>query len=183
MDARSLVPAKPVEAIEPFRPGDTVVVNVKIKEGDRERVQAFQGNVIIGGYRKGDQPAPGAMFTVRRVSYGVGVERIFPICSPLIDSVKVVRKGKVRRARLLYLRGLTGRAARIKERRAALGAAEAAVVEPAAQPVADAAVAAVPAPSAPAPADAQLAEAQAPAAEPAVAAAAPAQPTGQQPAS
>lgn len=182
MDARSLVAAKPVDAIEPFRPGDTVVVNVKIKEGDRERVQAFQGNVIIGGYRKGDQPAPGAMFTVRRVSYGVGVERIFPICSPLIDSVKVVRKGKVRRARLLYLRGLTGRAARIKERRAALGAAEAAAGEPAAEPVADAAVATVPAAAIPAPADARPAEVQAPVAEPAAAAPAPAKPAGQEPA-
>lgn len=181
MDARSLVPAMPVEAIEPFRPGDTVVVNVKIKEGDRERVQAFQGNVIIGAYRKGDQPAPGAMFTVRRVSYGVGVERIFPICSPLIDSVKVVRKGKVRRARLLYLRGLTGRAARIKESRAALGAAEAAAGEPEAQPVADAAVAAEPAPAAPVPADARQAEVQAPLAEPAAAAPAPGQPAGEKP--
>ncbi len=120
MNARSLSGAKPQESIESFRPGDTVTVNVKIREGERERVQAFQGNVIVGSYSKGENPAPGANFIVRRISYGVGVERIFPICSPMLESVKVVRKGDVRRARLYYLRGLTGRAARIKERRSLL---------------------------------------------------------------
>ena len=117
MDARDILQIKPADTIDEFRPGDTVIVNVRIREGNRERVQAYQGNVIIGAHRKDRVPQPGATFTVRRVSYGVGVERIFPLCSPMIESVKVTRRGKVRRARLYYLRGLTGRKARIKERR------------------------------------------------------------------
>jgi large subunit ribosomal protein L19 len=127
MDARNPTGVKPSPAIESFRPGDTVTVNVKIREGERERVQAFRGDVLIGRYNQGDTPAPGATFIVRRISYGVGVERIFPYCSPMIESVKLVRKGKVRRARLYYLRGLTGKAARIKERRGLLQAAGAEV--------------------------------------------------------
>lgn len=117
MDAIAMLPATPREAIEEFRPGDTVKVNVTIREGNRERVQAFQGAVIRGSYRKEHPPRANATFTVRRVSYGVGVERTFLICSPLIASLQVVRRGKVRRARLYYLRGLTGKKARIKERR------------------------------------------------------------------
>ncbi|MBI5560548.1 MAG: 50S ribosomal protein L19 [Deltaproteobacteria bacterium] len=92
-----------------FRPGDTVVVNVRIKEGDKERLQAFEGVVTRkkgGGTR--------ATFTVRKVSYGVGVERVFPLHSPSIESVKVKTRGKVRRARLYYLRELKGKSARLK---------------------------------------------------------------------
>jgi large subunit ribosomal protein L19 len=96
-----------------FRPGDTVRVNVRLKEGEgekeKERLQAFEGVVIS---KKGR--ASGATFTVRRVSFGVGIERIFPLHSPTISSIQVVGKGKVRRARLYYLRDLKGKAARIK---------------------------------------------------------------------
>ena len=95
-----------------FGPGDTVKVNVKIKEGEKERIQAFQGVVI--SKRKG---TTNASFTVRKVSYGVGVERIFPTHSPIIDSIEVVTRGRVRRAKIYYLRKLRGKAARIKERR------------------------------------------------------------------
>jgi large subunit ribosomal protein L19 len=96
-----------------FRPGDTVRVNVRLKEGEgekeKERLQAFEGVVIS---KKGR--ASGATFTVRRVSFGVGIERIFPLHSPTISSIEIVGKGKVRRARLYYLRDLKGKAARIK---------------------------------------------------------------------
>ncbi len=95
-----------------FAPGDTIKVYVKIKEGEKERIQAFQGVVI--SKRKGRS---NATFTVRKVSYGIGVERIFPLHSPLIDKVEVVSKGRVRRAKIYYLRKLRGKAARIKERR------------------------------------------------------------------
>lgn len=98
--------------IPQFRPGDTVKVHVKVIEGTRERIQVFEGVVIdrkSGGVREN--------FTVRRVSYGVGVERTFPIHSPRIEKIDVVRRGIVRRAKLYYLRNLTGKAARIKERR------------------------------------------------------------------
>ena len=95
-----------------FAPGDTVKVYVKIKEGEKERIQAFQGVVI--SKRKGRS---NATFTVRKVSYGIGVERIFPLHSPLIDKIEVVSKGRVRRAKIYYLRKLRGKAARIKERR------------------------------------------------------------------
>jgi large subunit ribosomal protein L19 len=98
--------------IPPFRPGDTVRVHVKVTEGQRERIQVFEGVVIArrgGGLRES--------FTVRKISFGVGVERTFPIHAPVIDHLEVVRHGKVRRAKLYYLRGLTGRAARINERR------------------------------------------------------------------
>ena len=97
--------------IPAFAPGDTVKVNVKIKEGEKERIQAFQG-VVIGRHNG----LSNATFTVRKVSYGVGVERIFPLHSPAIAKFEVVRQGKVRRAKLYYLRGLTGNAARIKEK-------------------------------------------------------------------
>jgi large subunit ribosomal protein L19 len=95
-----------------FRPGDTVRVQVRIVEGDRERVQAFEG-VVIGIQNSG----LGRTFTVRKVSYGIGVERIFPLHCPKIDAIQVVRRGRVRRAKLFYLRKLRGKAARIKERR------------------------------------------------------------------
>lgn len=95
-----------------FSAGDTVKVFSRIKEGDKERVQVFEGVVIRK--RKGNT---GATFTVRKVSYGVGVEKIFPSHSPTIDKIEVVSKGKVRRARLYYLRKLRGKAARIKEKR------------------------------------------------------------------
>ena len=117
MDAHALLPAKPRDTIDEFRPGDTARVNVMIREGERERIQAFQGTILRGSHRKDHTPRSGYTFTVRRVSYGVGVERTFLLNSPLIDSVEVTRKGKVRRARLYYLRGLTGKKARIKERR------------------------------------------------------------------
>ena len=98
--------------IPDFRSGDTVKVHAKIKEGDKERIQVFQGVVIRK--RKGKM---GATFTVRKVSYGIGVERIFPLHSPNIDKVEIVSKGKVRRGRLYYMRQLKGKAARIKEKR------------------------------------------------------------------
>jgi large subunit ribosomal protein L19 len=97
--------------IPDFQPGDTLVVNVKIVEGDKSRVQAYEG-VCIGRAGSGLQEN----FTVRKISYGEGVERVFPLYSPLIDSIKVVRRGKVRRAKLYYLRGLRGKRARIVER-------------------------------------------------------------------
>ncbi|AEE91349.1 MAG: 50S ribosomal protein L19 [Tepidanaerobacter acetatoxydans] len=97
--------------IPDFRPGDTVSVYTKVVEGGRERIQVFEGIVIArkgGGLRE--------TFTVRKISYGVGVERIFPLNSPRIDRIEVVKKGKVRRAKLYYMRKLRGKAARIKER-------------------------------------------------------------------
>ncbi|MBU3071605.1 50S ribosomal protein L19 [Aestuariicella sp. G3-2] len=94
-----------------FSPGDTVVVQVKVKEGTRERLQAFEG-VVIGIRSRGLNSA----FTVRKISHGIGVERTFQTHSPLIDSVAVKRRGDVRQAKLYYLRNLTGRAARIKEK-------------------------------------------------------------------
>ena len=95
-----------------FSPGDTIKVHVKIKEGEKERIQMFQGVVIRK--RKGNT---GATFTVRKVSYGIGVERIFPLHSPIIDKIEIITRGRVRRARLYYLRNLRGKAARIKEKR------------------------------------------------------------------
>ena len=96
-----------------FGPGDTVRVSVRVVEGSRERVQVYEGVVIA--LHKFHQPD--GSFTVRRLAHGVGVERIFPVNSPRIDKVEVTRRGKVRRAKLYYLRNLTGKAARIKERR------------------------------------------------------------------
>lgn len=98
--------------IPDFRPGDTIRVHAKIKEGDKERIQVFQGAVIRK--RKG---TVGASFTVRKISYGIGVERIFPLHSPNIDRVEVVTRGKVRRGRIYYMRQRKGKAARIKEKR------------------------------------------------------------------
>jgi large subunit ribosomal protein L19 len=98
-----------------FGPGDTVRVQVKVIEGEKERIQAFEGVVI----RKRGEGAR-ASFTVRRISYGVGVERTFPVHSPRIESVQVIRRAQVRRAKLYYLRDLAGKAARLKEKRAGL---------------------------------------------------------------
>ena len=98
--------------IPKFRAGDTIKVHVRIQEGEKERIQVFQGVVLR---RRGE--GVGATFTVRKVSYGVGVERIFPLHSPIVDKVEVVTHGKVRQSRIYYLRNLRGKAARIKERR------------------------------------------------------------------
>ena len=95
-----------------FRAGDTVRVQVKVKEGDKERLQAFQGVVVA---RKGSGTRE--MFTVRKISGGIGVERIFPLHAPVVDRVEVLRRGRVRRSKLYYLRNLRGKAARIEERR------------------------------------------------------------------
>ena len=112
MEAAQLFKSDPNPNIPDFGPGDTVRVNFRIREGERERIQAFQGVVI----RRQNGKGPAANFTVRRISAGIGIERIFPICSPLIESLEVTRRGSVRRAKLYYLRGLQGRAARIKEK-------------------------------------------------------------------
>ena len=103
--------AKIGREIPDFQPGDTVIVNVKVKEGERSRVQAYEG-VCIARSGSGFQES----FTVRKISYGEGVERVFPVYSPMIDSVKVVRRGAVRRAKLYYLRDRRGKSARIAER-------------------------------------------------------------------
>ncbi|SDT91560.1 50S ribosomal protein L19 [Halopseudomonas salegens] len=97
--------------IPAFSPGDTIVIQVKVKEGDRQRLQAFEG-VVIGKRNRGLNSA----FTVRKISSGVGVERTFQTYSPLIDSISVKRRGDVRKAKLYYLRALSGKAARIKEK-------------------------------------------------------------------
>jgi large subunit ribosomal protein L19 len=100
------------KTIPEFGPGDTVIVNVKVVEGDRSRVQAYEG-VCIGRSGGGLNES----FTVRKISYGEGVERVFPVMSPMIDSITVVRRGKVRRAKLYYLRSLRGKSARIVEKK------------------------------------------------------------------
>jgi len=107
IEASSLRPDVPE-----FKPGDTVKVHVKVVEGEKERIQVFQG-VVIARRRGG----PRSTFTVRKMSGGVGVERIFPLHSPVIDRIDVIRRGKVRRAKLYYLRERKGKAARIRERR------------------------------------------------------------------
>jgi large subunit ribosomal protein L19 len=94
-----------------FRPGDTIKVHVKIKEGEKERIQVFEGTVLAK-----KNTGMGETITVRKVSFGHGVERIFPVSGPIIDRIDLVRTGKVRRAKLYYLRGLKGKAARLKER-------------------------------------------------------------------
>ncbi len=100
------------EDIPAFRPGDSLKISVRIVEGSRERIQLFEGVVIA---RKGKGVSE--TFTVRKISYGVGVERTFPVNSPKIEKIEVTKRGKVRRAKLYYLRGLSGKAARIKEKR------------------------------------------------------------------
>ena len=135
MDAAQLLKPAANPKIPRFSPGDTVRVNFRIREGARERIQAFQGVVIR--FQNGRGPA--ANFTVRRISSGIGIERIFPLYSPLIESLEITRYGSVRRAKLYYLRGLQGRAARIKElnplqRRRAMEAAQAAAERAATAP-------------------------------------------------
>lgn len=113
MDIRSVVEVEPKPDIPALSPGDTVKLSIKVIEADRERTQTFQGVVIRvrqGGVR--------ASFTVRRVTYGIGVERTFFLHSPTLEKVEVLRHGKVRRANLYYLRGLSGKQARLKEKRA-----------------------------------------------------------------
>ena len=116
MDVQHLVSVEANPRVEPLRPGDTVRVSFQVREGDRVRTQAFEGTLIR---RRGE--GPGATFTVRRVSYGIGVERTFPLASPLLESVQVLRHAKVRRARLYFLRGRFGRAARLREKRGPQG--------------------------------------------------------------
>ncbi|MBQ8105423.1 MULTISPECIES: 50S ribosomal protein L19 [unclassified Afipia] len=111
LDKEQLEKLSAGKTIPDFGPGDTVVVNVKVVEGERSRVQAYEG-VCIGRNGGGIHES----FTVRKISYGEGVERVFPIYSPMIDSIKLVRRGKVRRAKLYYLRGLRGKSARIVEK-------------------------------------------------------------------
>ena len=112
MDAHNLIQVEKNPNIEDFGPGDTVRVNVRVVEGERVRTQGYEGVVIR---RRGN--GQGETFTVRRISNQVGVERTFLVCSPNVESVKVSRRGKGRRARLYYLRGRSGRAARVKEDR------------------------------------------------------------------
>ena len=112
MDAHDFISIEPNPKVQDFAPGDTVRVSIRITEGDRQRIQAFEGVVI----RKRGR-GPGATFTVRRVAHEIGVERTFLLYSPTVEAVQTIRRGAVRRARLYYLRGLSGRAARIKERR------------------------------------------------------------------
>jgi len=111
LDAEQVAKLSANKTVPEFAPGDTVIVNVKVKEGERTRLQAYEGVVIArngGGLNES--------FTVRKISYGEGVERVFPVYGPLIDSIKVVRRGKVRRAKLYYLRDRRGKSARIAER-------------------------------------------------------------------
>jgi len=107
------------KVIPDFGPGDTLQVNVKVVEGDRTRIQAYEG-LCIGRSGRGINEN----FTVRKISYGEGVERVFPLYSPMVDSIKVLRRGKVRRAKLYYLRGRRGKSARISERQEPTGARE-----------------------------------------------------------
>ncbi len=116
MNVTSLIEVKPNPDIPAFASGDTIKVSAKIVEGEKERIQVFQGVVIK--VRRG---RTGASFTVRRVAYGIGVERTFLFQSPLVEKVEVVRQGKVRRAKLYYLRGLSAKASRIKEKRVTKG--------------------------------------------------------------
>ena len=104
--------AKVRETFPAFKPGDTINVHVKIKEGNKERVQQFQGTVI----QRKSRGTNGESFTVRKISNGVGVERIFPLVSPTIDKIELIKVGSVRRAKLYYLKGRQGKAARIKEK-------------------------------------------------------------------
>lgn len=112
MDALKLIAQDSLKAEKPaFEIGDTIRIDVKIREGERERIQAFEGTVIA---KKGSGISE--TFTVRRVSYGVGVERVFPVHSPNVADIKIVRRGKVRRAKLYYLRDRVGKASKVKER-------------------------------------------------------------------
>jgi large subunit ribosomal protein L19 len=131
LNAEQMKRLSDIRKIPDFQPGDTVIVNVKVKEGERSRVQAYEG-VCIARAGAGINES----FTVRKISYGEGVERVFPIFSPIIDSLTVVRRGKVRRAKLYYLRDRRGKSARIAERvdttKKAAGAAKTAATKAAA---------------------------------------------------
>lgn len=116
LESEHLAELEAKRPVPEFAPGDTVRVNVRVKEGTRERIQAYEG-VCIGRSGGGLQES----FTVRKISYGEGVERVFPVYSPLIDTIEVIRRGKVRRAKLYYLRGRRGKSARIAERTDARG--------------------------------------------------------------
>ncbi|WP_156678807.1 50S ribosomal protein L19 [Sphingomonas profundi] len=120
LEAEAIEKFKANKTLPEFRPGDTVKVGVRVVEGERTRVQNYEG-VCIARANKG----MGSSFTVRKISFGEGVERVFPLYSPNIDSIEVVRRGVVRRAKLYYLRGRTGKSARIAERRDTRPAAEA----------------------------------------------------------
>ena len=120
IEAEQIARLTAARAVPDFRPGDTLRVMVRVVEGERTRVQAYEG-VCIARANKGI----GSSFTVRKISFGEGVERVFPLYSPNIDSIEVVRRGAVRRAKLYYLRGRTGKAARIAERRDTRPTAEA----------------------------------------------------------
>jgi large subunit ribosomal protein L19 len=128
MDIATIAGIKPNRNMPTLNPGDTVKVSTKIVEGEKERIQIFQGVVL-----KTKSGGAGPILTVRRVTYGIGVERTFPLYSPRVEKVEVVRHGKTRRARLFYLRGLSARASRIKERR--LEQAEAVAADEAVLPV------------------------------------------------
>ncbi len=119
MDIREIVKPMVNEGIPQFSPGDTVRVSMRVREGERERVQHFQGMVIR--IRRG---VDGGRFTVRRVAYGVGVEYTFPYQSPLVEGVEVIRRGKARRAKLYYMRELSAKRARLKEKRSPGGQAD-----------------------------------------------------------
>ncbi len=119
IEAEQIARLKAARPVPDFRPGDTLRVGVKVKEGERTRVQQFEG-VCIARANKG----MGSSFTVRKISFGEGVERVFPLYGPTIDSIEVVRRGAVRRAKLYYLRGRSGKSARIAERRDARPVAE-----------------------------------------------------------
>ena len=111
LEAEQVVKLSAGKEIPDFAPGDTVLVNVKVVEGERTRIQAYEGVCIARAGRGLNES-----FTVRKISYGEGVERVFPLYSPMIDSIRLVRRGKVRRAKLYYLRGRRGKSARIAER-------------------------------------------------------------------
>jgi large subunit ribosomal protein L19 len=133
LEAEAIEQFKQTKTIPEFRPGDTLRVGVRVVEGERTRVQNFEGVCIARANR-----GLGSSFTVRKISFGEGVERVFPLYSPNIDSIEVVRRGVVRRAKLYYLRGRTGKAARIAERRDPR-AGEAKAAAPAAKPETEAA--------------------------------------------
>jgi large subunit ribosomal protein L19 len=124
LEAEQIAKLTGARAIPEFRPGDTLKVGVKVVEGERTRVQNYEG-VCIARANKG----MGSSFTVRKISFGEGVERVFPLYSPNIESITVVRKGAVRRAKLYYLRGRTGKSARIAERRDTRSAKDVAAAE------------------------------------------------------
>ena len=120
LEAEAIAHFNETKKIPEFRPGDTIKVGVKVVEGERTRVQSFEGVCIARANR-----GMGSSFTVRKISFGEGVERVFPLYAPMIDSIKVVRRGQVRRAKLYYLRGLRGKSARITERQDHTNQAEA----------------------------------------------------------